>query len=78
MKLHEVLDPDVMATRLDVLNKDKSESTKTLIKLLRARANRSNRKTPKTRQISTFANHDGMAGYTGASQTFIDQTGWDG
>lgn len=65
MKLYEVLDGKVMAQRLDVLNKDKPKSTRTLIKLLKKRAARTDRKTPDTDQISTYANHDGMTGYQG-------------
>lgn len=74
MKLNEVLSAKLLAHRLDVLNKKKPKSTRTLIKLLRKRAERTNRKTPDTKQIEMPAYHDGMAGYQGPSfKAFIDQ-----
>ena len=77
MKLSEVLDPKVMARRLDVLNKDKPKSTRTLIKLLRSRADRRSRKTPDTKQKNTYANHDAMVGYEPTTlKAFIDQNTW--
>lgn len=38
MKLKEVLDPRIMADRINLLKKDKTENTKTLVKLLRQKA----------------------------------------
>lgn len=77
MKLCEVVSTKLMAQRLDVLNKNKPKSTRTLIKLLRKRADRRNRKTPDTDQNSIYANHDGMVGYQGPTfKAFIDQGIW--
>lgn len=65
MKLHEILDAGELAHRLDVLNKDKPKSTHTLIKLLRAKANRRNPKRSKTSKWGSWDPFGGMTGYGG-------------
>lgn len=75
MKLNEILDGREIANRLDILNKDKRKSAKTLIKLLRQKANRTNRKTQKTKQDSVYANHDALVGYSDPNSS-LDQNVW--
>ncbi len=75
MKLAEILDHDEMAKRLDVLNKNKPKSTKTLIKLMKAKAKKRGAKpTKKTTQTDVYMNNDGLTGYS--HKNTFDQNTW--
>lgn len=76
MKLHEVLDAGVMAHKLDVLNKDKPKSTRTLIRLLKAKSKKRNPRSVDTDQESVNNNADAFAGYTDSFSSFVDQGVW--
>lgn len=71
MKLYEVLDPGIMAQRLDV-QKNKPKTTRVLIRILKAKAKKRNQPQGSTDQISTNTNPDGMAGYPPVSQSFLE------
>jgi len=73
MKLLEILDAGTMADRIDLLSKDKSTSTKAMVKLLRKKANRKNRKSDNTKDIRKQATDDSFSGYSDDS---FSQANW--
>lgn len=56
-----------MAKRLDKLNKNKPESTRALIKILKKKSKKDKNST--TDDTTTYANHDAMTGYSSSNIT---------
>lgn len=73
MKLSEVLDPGIMADRIAVTKKDKSESTKALMRFLRKKADSRNRENRKENKYVERGGTDSFAGYM--NDTFA-QSNW--
>lgn len=74
MKLSEVINIDDIARILDLDTPDKQRDAKTLVKLRRKKADSRNRRNPKNTQASTYANHDGLAGYEPTSNGIVNGT----
>lgn len=75
MKLHEVLDPQIMADRISSKKGRKPKQIKTLLKILR-KGEKSKNRSSQTTKLNTYNNHDAMTGYGSTGDAFVDQGVW--